>query len=573
MTKAIENPSDTESIDESDQLSQDGSERQKEANQQKTQVPEQVSEEEYWNRWINWGREENETTTPEKQQVPNDLTPELHSSTSSVVQAPSAHQQPVQIPCQISKPGSNLSGKSTSNLLNIPEKTLVDESIKNSIQGQMSGGNAPLAISLTTQKGAEMQLSQPAFHPQKVQQPVVSQQPVVQKPIQQQHEKPRPVSIELQKVDFPPPSTTTALGTATTTSEVTRPRASPAPENLKVSAPAPIAPTTTTANTSASSVVTRRSTETITMSEENRRSRIMQDVASTLPSPGASLCGSNSTSASPTTTAQTYVKDLSVVARVKLSQAQPTMPPKNTSEPILSPEVLQPTPLPSAASAPKPVSQPIPAHRPLENPSPPVFQTRLAEKKQANPLVQSFKVPPLNITKSGMYTYLNSYPNYGNGYQPYGYGMNFNPCHSGIQGYNTYASGMGPLALTNQTVNSSPEIVLSENRFSGSAQPQDESAINQFLESQHCQAAFCMNPAQTASVLFPYAPSSAYNNLSGSEKCDALIAECKKNTKLANKIIDLVKTYFLLLDVKGDYQQEIQSRQKDLESIIQFLRQ
>ncbi|CAP34377.2 Protein CBG15950 [Caenorhabditis briggsae] len=241
----------------------------------------------------------------------------------SVVNVPSMPQQPAQIPCLVPTPAPHQPRKSTNQEQNPLQKALADELKGILSRRPTSGGNASNGLPRATQNGAGMPLSQPALQPQKVQQPVISQQPVVQKPIQQQPGQARPASVQPQQVKLPPPAATTATATTTTTS---RPLAPPATESRKVSAPAPIAPTTTSATTSASSLVTRRSTQTITMSEEERRSRIIQDVASALPAPSALLLGSNSTSAIPSTTTQSAVKDRPVAAQVKPSQPQPTMP-------------------------------------------------------------------------------------------------------------------------------------------------------------------------------------------------------------------------------------------------------
>ncbi|UMM39544.1 hypothetical protein L5515_016556 [Caenorhabditis briggsae] len=504
----------------------------------------------------------------------------------SVVNVPSMPQQPAQIPCLVPTPAPHQPRKSTNQEQNPLQKALADELKGNLSRRPTSGGNASNGLPRATQNGAGMPLSQPALQPQKVQQPVISQQPVVQKPIQQQPGQARPASVQPQQVKLPPPAATTATATTTTTS---RPLAPPATESRKVSAPAPIAPTTTSATTSASSVVTRRSTQTITMSEEERRSRIIQDVASALPAPSALLLGSNSTSAVPSTTTQSAVRDRPVAAQVKPSQPQPTMPPKKTSEPILSTEVLQPTRVPSAASTPKPVSQPVPTPQPVRNPSPPVVQTRLAEKKPANPLAQSTNVPLFNITNSNMYPQLNNYPNYGNGYQPYGYGMNYNSGYPGVQGYNPYMSGMGQLALTNQAVNSLPPLVPSENRFSGSAQPLDESAINELLGAQNRQEASRVTPsAPVATPSAPSAPSTSYqNDLSMADRmevlykeadftergnCDTMVTHCKGDTELALKL--LKQNHLMTIGVANTPDQArraLEARQYDLSAAANLL--
>ncbi|PIC16000.1 hypothetical protein B9Z55_022760 [Caenorhabditis nigoni] len=511
----------------------------------------------------------------------------------SVVNVPSMPQQPAQIPCLVPTPAPHQPRKSTNQEQNPLQKALADELKGNLSRRPTSSGNASNGVPRPTQNGAGIQLSQPpALQPQKVQQPVVSQQPVVQKPIQQQPVQARPAQVQPQQVKLPPATTAPETTTTASASQVTRPLAPPATENRKVSAPAPIAPTTTTATTSASSVVTRRSTQTITMSEEERRSRIIQDVASALPAPSALLLGSNSTSALPSTTTQTAVKDRPTAAQVKPSQPQPTMPPKKISEPILSTEVLQPTRVPSAVSAPKPVSQPVPTQQPVRNPSPPVVQTRLADKKPANPLAQSTNVPLFNITNSSMYPQLNSYPNYGNGYQPYGYGMNYNSGYPGVQAYNPYMSGMGQLALTNQAVNSLPPLVPSENRFSGSAQPLDESAINELLGAQHRQEPSRVTP--TAPAAIPSAPSapsapstSNQNDLSMADRmevlykeadftergnCDTMVTHCKGDTELALKL--LKQNHLMAIGVANTPDQArraLEARQYDLSAAANLL--
>ncbi|PIC16113.1 hypothetical protein B9Z55_022831 [Caenorhabditis nigoni] len=511
------------------------------ASSQKIPTEDELMEEKYWDIFINWGRSE---TTEEKQSLANNTTPELQSSIISVEDA--------------------LSGEAVTDQQSTAEKTLVDELGGTLSQGQMSYGNEYSGVSSTTQIGAKMPLSQTALQPQKVKQPVVPQQPVVQKPIQDQPVPTKPAPTQAKQIARTLPILTTAPSTMTSTSA--RALSAPVIENRKVSAPAPIAPTTTTATTSASSVVTRRPNQTITMSEEERRSRIIQDVASALPAPSALLLGSNSTSALPSTTIQTAGKDRPVAAHDKLSQTQPTMPPKKTSEPILSSEVLQPTPLPSAAPAPKPVSQRVPVQQPVQNPSPPVVQTGLVDKKPAIPLAQSTNVPLFNITNLSLY-HLNSFLNHGSFYQPYAYKMKRNLGHSGNQRYTSYPSGMGQLAPTNQTL---APLLPSENRFSGSAEPLDQSAVNKLPGAQNRQKQFRVNLAKTASVLLSSSPSFA-DNLSGSEKCDIIIAQCKNDHKLANKIIDIVRTSFLYSEIEGDAQQEIHHRQKTLEAVVQYL--
>ncbi|EGT34418.1 hypothetical protein CAEBREN_13561 [Caenorhabditis brenneri] len=298
--------------------------------------------------------------------------------------------------------------------------------------------------------------------------------------------------------------------------------------------------TSSTANGTSSSqnVVTRRTTRTVQMSEEERRSKIIQDVTSALPAPSALLYGSSSTSALPSSASQ-----------VERERPHVTMPPKKTSEPILSSAVLQPTRLPSATtSVVKPASQPAPQ---------PVIDNRqyvITNKKPNMP----------------------SYPNYGNGYQPYGYGMHYNPGYSGYTGYSPYLS----------TANSLPPLVPSENRHSGTAQPLDDAAIMEFLGSQHHrQPAAHTTPQPAQASQAPTQSSSRNNELSmkmkvlykeadftDSGNCDTMVMHCKGDTELALKL--LKQNHLVQIGLARDTnraRQALESRQYDLTAAANLL--
>ncbi|EGT47346.1 hypothetical protein CAEBREN_13816 [Caenorhabditis brenneri] len=357
-------------------------------------------------------------------------------------------------------------------------------------------------------------------------------QSISQPPLQPQVLPANHASKLSQPVRLPPPVSPPTTSMIPPAQSVVNPR--PAATSVTT---APVKTTSTpatssTANGTSSSrnVVTRRTTQTVHMSEEERRSKIIQDVTSALPAPSALLYGSSSMSALP-----------SPASQVQKERPHVTMPPKKTSEPILSSAVLQPTRLPSATtSVVKPASQPVPQ---------PVINNRQ--------LVITDKKPNMP-----------SYPNYGNGYQPYGYGMH--PEYSGYTGYNPYLSA----------ANSLPPLVPSENRHSGTAQPLDDAAIMEFLGSQNHR-----QPAPVQASQASTQSSSRNNELSmkmkvlykeadftDSGNCDKMVMHCKGDTELALKL--LKQNHLVQIGLARDTnraRQALESRQYDLTAAANLL--
>ncbi|PIC16114.1 hypothetical protein B9Z55_022832 [Caenorhabditis nigoni] len=416
-------------------------------------------------------------------------------------------------------------------------------------------GSVPKSVFLTPEEKDEEYWNVFIWHGR--QRPETTQ-PVIPKQEGQQPVPTRSEPTPPQQVKIPHPTTTTPP----ISSQVTRAPVPPAGENRKVPAPAPI---TDTATPSATSHETMGSTPIITVSEEARCSRTIQDVAATFPAPSTKLLGSNSNS-TPTATTQTAMKNRPVATQVKPSQVEPTKAPKKirgnvAGEPILSTEFRHPAPVPSIVSAVKPVSQPNPTQQPVRNPSPLVAQTRFEENKHAQTLAQRSNVSVSNISNTSMYPQLNSYPNNGSGHQSYGDGSDHNSGYPGIQRKNPFTSDMRQLALTSQAVNSLLPLVPSENRFSGSVQGMGESAINEFLGAQQRPEAIHVNPTPPPSVVVPSTLSSPhFINLNDPGSVDKFVAQCQKDSRLATTVIDLTKTllmYMPVSDTKEHARQQI----------------
>uniref|UniRef100_A0A1I7U072 non-specific protein-tyrosine kinase n=1 Tax=Caenorhabditis tropicalis TaxID=1561998 RepID=A0A1I7U072_9PELO len=520
--------------------------------------------------------------------------PQVHRP-FSVVNAPTVPivQQPASIPCLVPTPApipQHAPKPTTSQQQNPLQKALTDE-LKGNLSRRptnvTSNGNG-----VATQRNGASQnsqpMSQPALQPQKL----------------------NPVQSQQQQVRLPPPATAATIAptpaphttTVAPTKEVPRPAPVPVQAN-KTSAPAqPTVPTTssnatstTNGTSSAQNVVIRRSTQTVNLSAEERRSKIIQDISSALPAPSHLLYGSSSTSSLPTTAPSTSsatpvntVRDRPT--QVPVSQPSVTMPPKKTSEPILSTEVLQPTRLPTASVA-KP-SQPTP--QPVRNPSPPVVNNSIIADKKATIPNQSTNVPLYNITNStNLYPQLNTQPNYGNGYTPYGYGMQYNPGYpyGGYTPYNPYMSGMGQLALTNSAVSSLPPLHPSENRHSGTAQPLDESGIRELLGSQNRDPVVQPTPQaapRAATSTATSSQSSARSNdlniadrmevlykeaeFTDSGNCDSMVTHCKGDFELALKLLKQNHLMQLgLAKTPEQARQALESRQYDLTAACNYL--
>ncbi|CAL2049158.1 unnamed protein product [Caenorhabditis brenneri] len=542
----------------------------------------------------------------------DNFNPQVHRpfSVVNVPTVPSA-QYPATIPCLVPTPApipshstTSVPKASTSQQQNPLQKALTDELKGNLSRRPTSAGSNGNGIPLQRNgvNQSSQSISQPPLQPQVL---PANQAPKISQP---------------QQVRLPPPVVTAPVAPkpaphAPPTNSVIPPAQSvvnPRPATTLVTT-APVQKSSTqatssTANGTSSSqnVVIRRTTQTVHMSEEERRSKIIQDVTSALPAPSALLYGSSSTSALPSTTSTgPTTSSASQVQKEKPttvvpSQPHATMPPKKTSEPILSNAVLQPIRLPSATtSVAKPASQPVPqpVPQPVRNPSPPVINNRTSviTDKKPNMPTQSTNMPLFNITNSSnIYPQLNSYPNYGNGYQPYGYGMHYNSGYSGYTGYNPYLSGMGQLALTNSAVNSLPPLVPSENRHSGTAQPLDDAAIRELLGSQN-QLPAAQSAPQPAPVQASQAPtitsstqsSSRSNDWSMNERmevlykeadftdsgnCDTMVTHCKGDTELALKL--LKQNHLVQIGLASDTnkaRQALESRQYDLTAAANLL--
>ncbi|CAI2357529.1 unnamed protein product [Caenorhabditis sp. 36 PRJEB53466] len=423
--------------------------------------------------------------------------------------------------------------------------------------------------------------SQKPFQPQQVRLPLpTTSSPSVSRPVLSQTQPAAapyvPPAHHVPRATAAPIPAPTVVPTATSAAATAPPK----------KAPTPVVISQQTAASSAS-VVTRRPTPTNPpMSEEERKSKIIMEINSALPAPSSLLFGSNSTSSLPSVLpsapSTSTVRDRPTIAP---SQPQRTMPPKKTSEPILSTEVLQPTRLNTTpASVAHSVAQPI------RNPSPPVVNNKqpvLAEKKIAAPTATT-NVPLFNITNSSnMYPQLGGVPNYGNGYTPYGYGTNYyGGGYQAYQGYNPYLSGMGQLALTHSAVTSLPPLVPSENRFSGTAQPLGESDIIELLGQQNRPPAAPsgqeQNPARIRS-----APSAAPGDVSMAEKmevlykeanftksgnCDTMVMNCNGDTELALKMLKQQHLVDMgVADSTDRARRALESHQYDLTAAVNFL--
>ncbi|KAF1746939.1 hypothetical protein GCK72_023397 [Caenorhabditis remanei] len=537
----------------------------------------------------------------------------------SVVNVPSVPivpQQPASIPCLVPTPApipAHSSAPKTS--VNGQQQNPLQKALTEELRGNLNRRPTSAGASTTSNGASNLRngvntsippTTQPSLQPQKL--PTA----VVQKPFQPQQVKLPPPTQTMPSTSAPITTVLSVVSTTVPVQQVSTPRpmtASTAPIK-KTSVPASTvlgssAPTTTASTSSSQNVVTRRPTQTITMSDEERRSRIIQDVASALPAPSALLLGSQSAASLPSAAVPAATSSGSSNRdrpgrTTPLSQPQVTMPPKKSSEPVLSTEVLQPTRLPSAASSvSKPVSQPVSQaiQQPVRNPSPPVINTNrqstFVDKKQTIPS-HSTNVPLFNITNSSnMYPQLNSYPNYGNGYQPYGYGMNYHSGYPGYTGYTPYTSGMGQLALTHNAVSSLPPLVPSEN--TGTAQPLDDAAIMELLGEQNRQAAAAQAAAHTSRVASSAptsapvtAPSTARSNdlsmadrmevlykeadFTDSGNCDTMVMRCNGDTEMALKL--LKQNHLVQIGVAKNEMvalQALESRQYDLTAAANLL--
>ncbi|CAL2041525.1 unnamed protein product [Caenorhabditis brenneri] len=420
----------------------------------------------------------------------------------SVVNVPTV-QHPAPIPAHSTT--SVVPKASTSQQQNPLQKALTDE-LKSNLSRRPTGSNGN-GFQRNDVNQRSQSISQPPLQPQVL---PAKRPPVVTAPI-----APKPVIPPAQSVANPRPAAT-SVTTATSS--------------------------TANGTSSSQNVMTGRTTQTVHMSEEERRSKIIQDVTSALPAPSALLYGSSSMSELPST---------SSASQVQKERPHVAMPPKKTSEPILSSAVLQPTRLPSATtSVVKPASQPVP--QPVPQPAINNRQSVITGKKPNMP----------------------SYPNYGNGYQPYGYGMH--PEYSGYTDYNPYLSA----------ANSLPPLVPSENRHSGTAQPLDDAAIMDFLGSQHHgQPAAHTTPQPAQASQAPTQSSSRNNELSmkmkvlykeadftDSGNCDTMVMHCKGDTELALKL--LKQNHLVQIGLASDTnraRQALESRQYDLTAAANLL--
>lgn len=357
----------------------------------------------------------------------------------SVVNVPIV-QQPANIPCLVPTPAppapAHFSQPVSSQRVAQQQQNTLQKALNDELKGNLNkrptgttappsnGFNAPRADVAPVQQRPISSASIPALQPQPIQH--------IQKPIQPQQVRIPPSTAPVQKpvqVSAPTHSNvapTTSSQASADARNPLPPKTSPPVSNTPITvAPVHAAPTTSAPSTS---VVTRRPTSTTAqMSDEERRSRIAMDISSALPAPSALLYGSNSTSSLPSAAVSTASSVPSTArdnpVETRPSQPHVTMPPKKSSEPILSSEVLQPTRLPSATT-----SQAKPVTQPIRHPSPPVatvIPTAVVDKKPVSQN-QGSNVPLFNITNSSNgYPQLNGYPNYGNGFQAYGYGMNY----------------------------------------------------------------------------------------------------------------------------------------------------
>uniref|UniRef100_A0A8R1DWA7 non-specific protein-tyrosine kinase n=2 Tax=Caenorhabditis japonica TaxID=281687 RepID=A0A8R1DWA7_CAEJA len=455
----------------------------------------------------------------------------------SVVNVPTAKpvQQTTTIPCLVPTPAPSSTQKVPASQQN-PLQTALNKELKGNLDRRRT---TSITSATQTQRNGVSVNSQPALQPQKVS----------PSSLQSQNRNPyQPQQVRLPPVTTAP--TTSASSNAVQASPVAAvprpPEASIAQPTKPVSAPVPAQPNPTT---SSNNVVIRRPTSTNTqLSDEERRSKIIMDINNALGAPSSLLLGSTSSlpNATPSAPSLTTTSSAQKPQTIKPSQPQPTMPPKKTSEPILSTEVLQPTRLNTATtSMARPVSQPV--QQPTRNVEPLVINNThpVAVNKKPDMANHTSNVPLFNITNStNLYPQLGSYPNYANGYQPYGYGMQQNNGgYYGYQGYNPYANAMGQLALTHSAMSSLPPLAPSENRFSGTAQQLGESDIIELLGQNR--------PPATASVHSTPTTSNS-NDVSMAEKmeilykeadftkrgnCDTMVMNCKGDTELALKVL------------------------------------
>ncbi|CCD61695.1 Tyrosine-protein kinase sid-3 [Caenorhabditis elegans] len=517
----------------------------------------------------------------------------------SVVNVPIV-QQPANIPCLVPTPAppapAHFSQPVSSQRVAQQQQNTLQKALNDELKGNLNkrptgttappsnGFNAPRADVAPVQQRPISSASIPALQPQPIQH--------IQKPIQPQQVRIPPSTAPVQKpvqVSAPTHSNvapTTSSQASADARNPLPPKTSPPVSNTPITvAPVHAAPTTSAPSTS---VVTRRPTSTTAqMSDEERRSRIAMDISSALPAPSALLYGSNSTSSLPSAAVSTASSVPSTArdnpVETRPSQPHVTMPPKKSSEPILSSEVLQPTRLPSATT-----SQAKPVTQPIRHPSPPVatvIPTAVVDKKPVSQN-QGSNVPLFNITNSSNgYPQLNGYPNYGNGFQAYGYGMNYHQGYPGYQGYNSYGNGMGQLALTHNAVTSLPPLVPSENRFSGTAQPLGESDIMEFLGTQQRQAGSSSRAVPPASASTSAA--SGITDLSMADKmevlyreadfthkgnCDTMVSQCNGNTEQALKLLKQQHLVDMELAMSTETaRQALEARQYDLPAAANML--